>query len=193
MCKSQLSRTACYDLLGELVRGCTANYTALHQLLIAQQVREEGVQPPLCGTLSNNVVSLDCEHVSTTTEEFYTVRCQVFERFFVLFFLDVPIFFKVVFYILIVSLKVAEMRSLYQSLEEVCVKDMLKGDNKYTCSQCGTKVFILFSSNSIFSRFQASFVHDSFLRCERKREPALSRCRTFWLSTRCATASTWSP
>ena len=36
MCKSQLSRTACYDLLGELVRGCTANYTALHQLLIAQ-------------------------------------------------------------------------------------------------------------------------------------------------------------
>ena len=36
VCKSQLSRTACYDLLGELVRGCTANYTALHQLLIAQ-------------------------------------------------------------------------------------------------------------------------------------------------------------
>ena len=42
------------------------------------------------------------------------------------------------------SPKVAEMRSLYQSLEEVCVKDMLEGDNKYTCSQCGTKVFILF-------------------------------------------------
>ena len=39
------------------------------------------------------------------------------------------------------SPKVAEMRSLYQSLEEVCVKDMLEGDNKYTCSQCGTKVF----------------------------------------------------
>ena len=38
------------------------------------------------------------------------------------------------------SPKVAEMRSLYQSLEEVCVKDMLEGDNKYTCSQCGTKV-----------------------------------------------------
>ena len=71
------------------------------------------VKTTFCGTLSNNVVSLDCEHVSTTTEEFYTVRCQVFERFFVLFFLDVPIFFKVVFYILIVSSKVAEMRSLY--------------------------------------------------------------------------------
>ena len=42
------------------------------------------------------------------------------------------------------SLKVAEMRSLYQSLEEVCVKDMLEGDNKYTCSQCGTKVLNLF-------------------------------------------------
>ena len=37
------------------------------------------VKTTFCGTLSNNVVSLDCEHVSTTTEEFYTVRCQVFE------------------------------------------------------------------------------------------------------------------
>ena len=69
------------------------------------------VKTTFCGTLSNNVVSLDCGHVSTTTEEFYTVRCQV-----------------------------AEMRSLYQSLEEVCVKDMLEGDNMYTCSQCSTKV-----------------------------------------------------
>jgi ubiquitin carboxyl-terminal hydrolase 34 len=69
------------------------------------------VKSTFCGTLSNNVVSLDCGHVSTTTEEFYTVRCQV-----------------------------SEMRSLYQSLEEVCVKDMLEGDNMYTCSQCGTKV-----------------------------------------------------
>lgn len=69
------------------------------------------VKKTFCGTLSNNVVSLDCGHVSTTTEEFYTVRCQV-----------------------------AEMRSLYQSLEEVCVKDMLEGDNMYTCSQCSAKV-----------------------------------------------------
>ena len=69
------------------------------------------VKSLFCGSLSNNVVSLDCGHVSTTTEEFYTVRCQV-----------------------------AEMRSLYQSLEEVCVKDMLEGDNMYTCSQCSTKV-----------------------------------------------------
>lgn len=29
------------------------------------------------GTISNNVVSLDCPHVSRTKEEFYTVRCQV--------------------------------------------------------------------------------------------------------------------
>jgi hypothetical protein len=28
------------------------------------------------GTLTNNVVSLDCNHVSRTAEEFYTVRCQ---------------------------------------------------------------------------------------------------------------------
>lgn len=32
------------------------------------------------------------------------------------------------------------MRSLYQSLEEVCVKDMLEGDNMYTCSHCSVKV-----------------------------------------------------
>ena len=69
------------------------------------------VKKTFCGTLSNNVVGLDCGHVSTTTEEFYTVRCQV-----------------------------AEMRSLYQGLEEVCVKDMLEGNNMYTCSQCSAKV-----------------------------------------------------
>ncbi|XP_014226620.1 ubiquitin carboxyl-terminal hydrolase 34 isoform X1 [Trichogramma pretiosum] len=64
-----------------------------------------------CGILSNNVVSLDCEHVSKTLEEFYTVRCQV-----------------------------ADMRNLYESLDEVTVKDTLEGDNMYTCSQCGKKV-----------------------------------------------------
>lgn len=63
------------------------------------------------GVLSNNVVSLDCEHVSRTLEEFYTVRCQV-----------------------------ADMRNLYESLDEVTVKDTLEGDNMYTCSQCGKKV-----------------------------------------------------
>lgn len=64
-----------------------------------------------CGTLSNNVVSLDCGHVSRTLEEFYTVRCQV-----------------------------ADMRNLQESLDEVTVKDTLEGDNMYTCSQCGKKV-----------------------------------------------------
>ena len=29
------------------------------------------------GVITNNVVSLDCPHVSRTKEEFYTVRCQV--------------------------------------------------------------------------------------------------------------------
>ena len=52
-----------------------------------------------CGTLTNNVVSLDCNHVSRTAEEFYTVRCQV-----------------------------SEMRNLFQSLEEVTVKDTLEGN-----------------------------------------------------------------
>ncbi|XP_071963584.1 ubiquitin carboxyl-terminal hydrolase 34-like isoform X2 [Antedon mediterranea] len=63
------------------------------------------------GELTNNVVSLDCPHVSRTTEEFFTVRCQV-----------------------------ADMKNLYESLDEVTVKDTLEGDNMYTCSQCGKKV-----------------------------------------------------
>lgn len=56
-------------------------------------------------------VSQDCDHVSRTLEEFYTVRCQV-----------------------------ADMRNLYESLDEVTLKDTLEGDNMYTCSQCGRKV-----------------------------------------------------
>ncbi|XP_074662968.1 ubiquitin carboxyl-terminal hydrolase 34-like [Tubulanus polymorphus] len=63
------------------------------------------------GVLSNNVVSLDCPHVSRTLEEFYTVRCQV-----------------------------ADMKNLYESLDEVTVKDTLEGDNMYTCSKCQKKV-----------------------------------------------------
>lgn len=72
----------------------------------------------------------DCPHVSRTLEEFYTVRCQV-----------------------------ADMRNLYESLDEVTVKDTLEGDNMYTCSTCGKKVraekrfviiFILFGFGVIF-------------------------------------------
>ena len=63
------------------------------------------------GTLSNNVVSLDCNHISRTMEEFYTLRC-----------------------------KVADMRNIFDSLDELTVKDTLEGDNMYTCSQCGKKV-----------------------------------------------------
>ena len=35
-CKSHLSRSACYDLLVEMVRGCLANYSVLHGLLVLQ-------------------------------------------------------------------------------------------------------------------------------------------------------------
>nr|XP_033794971.1 ubiquitin carboxyl-terminal hydrolase 34 isoform X3 [Geotrypetes seraphini] len=63
------------------------------------------------GVITNNVVSLDCEHVSQTVEEFYTVRCQV-----------------------------ADMKNIYESLDEVTIKDTLEGDNMYTCSHCGKKV-----------------------------------------------------
>ncbi|CAG2161635.1 unnamed protein product [Oppiella nova] len=63
------------------------------------------------GSLSNNVVSLDCPHISQTTEEFYTLRCQV-----------------------------SDMRNLNESLDEITVKDTLEGDNMYNCSRCGRKV-----------------------------------------------------
>ncbi|KAK7104124.1 hypothetical protein V1264_018890 [Littorina saxatilis] len=58
------------------------------------------------GVITNNVVSLDCPHVSRTFEEFYTVRCQV-----------------------------CDMKDLDASLNEVTVKDTLEGDNKYLCSK----------------------------------------------------------
>lgn len=72
---------------------------------------KELVKTLFCGVLSNNVVSLDCAHISRTVEEFYTLRCQV-----------------------------ADMRNLYESMDELTVKDTLEGDNMYTCSQCGKKV-----------------------------------------------------
>ncbi len=72
---------------------------------------KELVKRLFSGSLSNNVVSLDCPHISQTTEEFYTLRCQV-----------------------------SDMRNLYESLDEITVKDTLEGDNMYNCSRCGRKV-----------------------------------------------------
>lgn len=63
------------------------------------------------GVITNLVISLDCPHVSCTLEEFYTIRCQV-----------------------------AGMKDLYDSLNEITVKDTLDGDNMYTCSKCSRKV-----------------------------------------------------
>jgi ubiquitin C-terminal hydrolase len=63
------------------------------------------------GVITNLVISLDCPHVSCNLEEFYTVRCQV-----------------------------AGMKDLYESLNEITVKDTLEGDNMYTCSKCSRKV-----------------------------------------------------
>ena len=83
-----------------------------------------------CGTISNNVVFLECGHMSTTTEEFYTVMCQVIQRRW-----DISMTLSRT-----IMLKVAEMRNLDQSLEEVCAKEMLAGDSMHMCSQCGTKV-----------------------------------------------------
>ncbi|XP_050316350.1 ubiquitin carboxyl-terminal hydrolase 34 isoform X2 [Anthonomus grandis grandis] len=97
----------------------TAEQKDMAEFFIDLVSKLEEMTPPLkevikklfCGVISNNVVSLDCGHVSRTLEEFYTVRCQV-----------------------------ADMRNLYESLDEVTVKDTLEGDNMYTCSQCGKKV-----------------------------------------------------
>ncbi|KAF7284487.1 hypothetical protein GWI33_022078 [Rhynchophorus ferrugineus] len=97
----------------------TAEQKDMAEFFIDLVSKLEEMTPPLkevvkklfCGVISNNVVSLDCDHVSRTSEEFYTVRCQV-----------------------------ADMRNLYESLDEVTVKDTLEGDNMYTCSQCGKKV-----------------------------------------------------
>ena len=63
------------------------------------------------GVIINSVISLDCEHVSCTLEEFYSVRCQV-----------------------------AGLKDIYDSLNEITIKDTLEGDNMYTCSTCGKKV-----------------------------------------------------
>ncbi|CAF0722648.1 unnamed protein product [Brachionus calyciflorus] len=63
------------------------------------------------GVITNVVISLDCSHVSSSQEEFYTVRCQV-----------------------------TGMKDLYESLNEITVKDTLEGDNMYTCSKCSKKV-----------------------------------------------------
>uniref|UniRef100_T1K3V7 USP domain-containing protein n=1 Tax=Tetranychus urticae TaxID=32264 RepID=T1K3V7_TETUR len=70
---------------------------------------KETVKSLFAGTLSSNIVT-DCGHISRTTEEFYTLRC-----------------------------KVADMRHLWDSLDELTVKDTLEGDNLYNC-RCGRKV-----------------------------------------------------
>lgn len=63
----------------------TAEQKDMAEFFIDLVSKLEEMTPPLkevikklfCGVISNNVVSLDCDHVSRTLEEFYTVRCQV--------------------------------------------------------------------------------------------------------------------
>uniref|UniRef100_A0A1I8JNH7 USP domain-containing protein n=1 Tax=Macrostomum lignano TaxID=282301 RepID=A0A1I8JNH7_9PLAT len=64
-----------------------------------------------CGVLTNSVVSQDCPHVRHTLEEFYCVRCEVHG-----------------------------VKNLYQSLDKLCVTDLLEGENMYRCSGCDCKV-----------------------------------------------------
>lgn len=79
--------------------------------------------------ISNNVVSLDCPHISRTLEEFYTLRCQV---------ADMRNLFVSWNFKSLISSKFSVMWK--ESLDELTVKDTLEGDNMYTCSQCGKKV-----------------------------------------------------
>lgn len=117
----------------------TAEQKDMAEFFIDLVSKLEEMTPPLkevikklfCGVISNNVVSLDCDHVSRTLEEFYTVRCQVI--------LDSNLTFTTTVYHHQI-VQVADMRNLYESLDEVTVKDTLEGDNMYTCSQCGKKV-----------------------------------------------------
>lgn len=84
----------------------------------------------------------DCDHVSQTAEEFYTVRCQVADM-------------KNIYVShcdfgcqtgddgvrpLTSVLTVFLVHLVQESLDEVTIKDTLEGDNMYTCSQCGKKV-----------------------------------------------------
>ena len=96
------------------------------------------------GVITNNVVSLDCPHVSRTKEEFYTVRCQVADMR-NLHVRIVTIIKRVISWIsstmLNLSWRICNLVILFQeSLDEVTVKDMLEGDNMYTCSKCQKKV-----------------------------------------------------
>lgn len=84
---------------------------------------KDTVKKHFSGLQSNNVVSLDCPHISQTHEEFYTLRCQV-----------------------------ADMRDLYESLNELTVKDTLDGDNMYNCSECGRKVSLICSYIMVIQR-----------------------------------------
>ncbi|KAI6652676.1 Ubiquitin carboxyl-terminal hydrolase 34-like [Oopsacas minuta] len=63
------------------------------------------------GVIANVVMSNECSHVSRNCEDFYSVRA-----------------------------KVADMPDLQASLQELTQTDVLDGDNKYTCSQCGVSV-----------------------------------------------------
>uniref|UniRef100_A0A1I8I193 USP domain-containing protein n=1 Tax=Macrostomum lignano TaxID=282301 RepID=A0A1I8I193_9PLAT len=69
------------------------------------------VKDLFCGVLTNSVVSQDCPHVRHTLEEFYCVRCEVHG-----------------------------VKNLYQSLDKLCVTDLLEGENMYRCSGCDCKV-----------------------------------------------------
>jgi ubiquitin C-terminal hydrolase len=51
------------------------------------------------------------------------------------------------------------MRSIFESLDEVTVKDTLEGDNMYTCSTCGKKVRAekRFEVMNIYFKFSLEF------------------------------------
>ena len=63
------------------------------------------------GVIANVVMSNECSHVSRNCEDFYSVRA-----------------------------KVADMPDLQASLQELTQTDILDGENRYTCSQCGVSV-----------------------------------------------------
>ncbi|KAG8236171.1 hypothetical protein J437_LFUL013437, partial [Ladona fulva] len=141
-CKSRLSRSSAYDLLVEMVKGSPENYRLLHEKLLSQH------QP---GNFNINGMN-ESERKAYNPRSFcrvYTMDHQPLntgeQKDMAEFFIDLvskleemtPELKKLV---KTLFCGVINMRNLYESLDEVTVKDTLEGDNMYTCSQCGKKV-----------------------------------------------------
>lgn len=113
----------------------TQNYD-LYMWIIIYFGYKLNFQPVFLNAVNSRVpLPQDCDHVSQTAEEFYTVRCQV---------ADMKNIYVSPADLLLPGAQRSSCQPLFtvlqESLDEVTIKDTLEGDNMYTCSQCGKKV-----------------------------------------------------